>query len=297
MKQTLIALLALLTLVACTQEQRPLRFGVIRPSLNHLPMQVALAQGYLTSDDVELIELATGWETGEALAAGKLDMAILPFTYSWRNAAVGGEMRIVSFIERESDGLLARVGVDSLGALQGLRVGVLRASTLELLAEMTAADRSMSLEIVALRSPGEMLAALRSGEVDAISYYVPPILNESREPVLWFGELYPMHPCCDLSAHAAVCESRSEEMRHVMQALQQAIEWMELHPEETVALAADVFGLAPEVAQQALQHVHYRMGLDAEGQAFERRAAEMLYQKGEIERFEGFEAYAAPTVH
>ncbi|MCD4828990.1 MAG: ABC transporter substrate-binding protein [Candidatus Cloacimonetes bacterium] len=293
-RMLLILLAAILVLSACSSRDDRLALGIIRPSLNHLPVQVALRQSFLSADDVDIRPLATGWETGEALAAGRLDMAVMPFTYAWRSAAAGMDVRIVSFLERESNGLLARPGLDSLPALDGARVGVLRASTLELLAAMAATDLGLRLEPVPLRSPGEMLVALRSGEVDAVSYYVPPILVEGREPLLWYGSLYPMHPCCDIAAHTVALDEKRAQVERVLDAIEQAVDWMSEHPAETAAIAAEVYGLEPQMAAEALRHVHYRTGLDAAGMTFERRAVEMLLAQDEIERIDGFEIYHAP---
>jgi NitT/TauT family transport system substrate-binding protein len=291
----LIAIAALCLLAACGPRERPpLRLGVIRPSLDYLPFVLAIELGGADASGYAVTEFASGWEANEALAAGKVEVAILPFTYVWADVAAGKPVRTVSFLERESDGIAARRPASSLADLAGRRIGVLRASTLDVLAGAALADAGLTAELVPLRGPAELVAALRGGDVDAVSLYVPPLLNLGDDfPVVhWFGDADPGHPCCNVAAHADALRDRAPQVAALVALLERGVGLLAERPQEAAALAAKRWGLAPEAAAASLAHMRFETGLDPAGRAFEERMAAAMLARGYLSR-----AVAADEVH
>ncbi len=282
------ALAALMLAAGCGRgDSDGLVLGLIKPSLDHLPFQIARLAGDPGLTGVEVRYFTSGWEASEALAAGRLDAAILPFTYAWTAAARGLPVRTASFLERESDGLVARREIATLADLHGKRIGVLRASTLEVLAVMALRDRGLEAELVPLRGPAEMAAALRAGDVDALSFYVPPILalGEPYHVVHWYGDDHPGHPCCDLVVHAPSIERKTAALGRLRDALASASARLaqDDDPARTVAAAAEFYNLPPHLAAAALARLRFAPGREEAGRAFQVRAASVMRDLGYLE--------------
>ncbi len=285
---TLIMVVVLGLLASCggNPEQRPLRVGLIRPSLDYLPFVLATELGGVDASPYAVTEFASGWEANEALAAGKVDAAILPFTYVWADVAAGLPVRTVSFLERESDGIAARRPLSSLADLAGRRIGVLRASTLDVLAGAALADAGVDAELVPLRGPTELVAALRGGDVDAVSLYVPPLLalGDDFPVVHWFGDADPGHPCCNVAVHTDALRDRAPQVAALLALLDRGVAVLDERPQDAVALAAARWQLAPEMAARALAHMRFRTGLEEAGCDFERRMAAAMLARGYLSR-------------
>lgn len=265
----------------------PVVLGLIKPSLDHLPYQFARQAGDPALAGVQVRYFTSGWETGEALAAGRIDAAILPFTYAWTAAARGLPVRIMGFLERESDGIVARRDIAALEDLAGRRIGVLRASTLEVLAVMALQDRGLEAELVPLRGPAEMVAALRAGDVDALSLYVPPILGlgEAFHVLHWYGEDHPGHPCCDLVVHLPAYRKKRRALERLQAALAAAAHRLEQAraDEAVVAQACDLYGLPPHLAAASLARLRFGFGREERGRAFQMRAAAVMRELGYLQ--------------
>lgn len=292
MTSSILATVTLCVLAACgAREQAPLRVGLIRPSLDYLPFVLATELGGDDASAYAVTEFASGWEANEALVAGKVDVAILPFTYVWADVAVGKPVTTVSFLERESDGIAARPPFASLADLAGRRIGVLRASTLDVLAGAALADAGVTAELVPLRGPSELVAALRGGDVDAVSLYVPPLLGvaDAFPVVHWFGDDDPGHPCCNVAARR---EAPAAQVAAFVALLERGVQLLAARPEDAAAVAARRWQLAPDVAAAALARMRFQTGLDAAGRAFEERMAAHMLARGYLTR-----AVAADEVH
>ncbi len=55
--------------------------------------------------------------------------------------------------------------IKTIDQLQGKRIGVLKASTLDIFAEIMSDDHGIEMEFVYFRTPIDMAAALKAGEV------------------------------------------------------------------------------------------------------------------------------------
>jgi len=269
-------------LVGCGEQEEGQVLRVIEPSLNHLPYDLAAVMDDPGLAGVEVRRFASGWEANEALVAGRIDAAILPFTYAWSDVAQGLPVRVAGFLERESDGIVTRREITTLEELAGRRIGVLRASTLEVLAAMALHARGIAAELVPLRSPSEMAAALRRGDVDALSFYVPPILElgDRFHVIHWYGDDHPDHPCCNLAVHGGRVAGKRAELARLQAALAVAALRAESDRDQAAQLAARRFGLSEDTAREALARLRFRPGREEAGRNFELQAARTMRRLG-----------------
>jgi len=272
----------IMALGCSTRNKDRLIVGIIKPSLNHLPFDFGLAEEILDEEEYVIKEFTSGWETNEALINGKLDIAVMPFTYTWLDVSNGYNVRIISFFERESDGIITRPEIKELGHLQGKRIGVLRASTLDIFAELMSQDHNIDMEFVYFRTPMDMAAALCSEEVDALSFYVPSIFKfaDDYNLVYWYGDDHPLHTCCDISATNDAIKFKGELIQKFLNGLKIAIMELNKHPDLAYKAAEDFFGLHSPYSENSLHHTKYVMGLKEEMMEFELRTFNKMIDKG-----------------
>ncbi len=284
----LAGIILLLGVVSCGKDASggKLRIGIIKPSIDHLPLSLALSKGYLDADKIELIHFTSGWETQEAITAGRIDLAIMPFTYAWTAVEKGYKVKILSCLERETDGILTSLDITELPQLNGQRIGLLRASTLEILMQDVAKFEGISYEPVYFRTPTELVAALQSREVSAIVCYVPLIqkLSNRYHVLHWFAETYPGHPCCDLVATDEALTSYRSRIKSVTSAMEKAIDDISRPDAEVFSLLAELYGLDELQALGALKHTVFNLSLTEADRMFERRMMESFVQNGYLKK-------------
>ncbi len=281
----LVFFIMIFLLSGCTKNKNEkLVIGIIKPSLNHLPLDMALKMGYLDITNIEIKNFAAGWEVNEALIAGQVDVAILPFTYIWTAVSQGKPVKIISFLERESDGIITDSEIDSLAQLNNKKIGLLRSSTLDLFWETLAEKQDLSFEPYYFRTPMDMVAALKTGNVDALSFYIPSIykIGDEFKIIHWYGEDFPSHPCCDLAVNTSNLEAKTPQIRKLLQALYNGCEAVGDNY-ETRKLIIGSYGLENDLISPSLKNISYSMGLDEAGKEVEIAIAAKMLEKGYIE--------------
>ena len=269
-------------LLSCSNKEDNVRFGIIQPSMNHLPLDILLVDQSI--DGLDIINFKSGWETGEALIAEEVDIAILPFTYIWSAVAAGHDIVSYSFLERESDGIVAQPQYENIKDLQNKRVGVLKASTLDIIAEMVAEELGIQWELIYFRTPMDLVAALKSKEVDAISYYIPPILKlkDDYNILHWYGESFPNHPCCNIAVSRRALAEHNDLIDQLMRLLNKQCMEIEDADNKILNLIHTHYGLDMEFAADALNHIHFSTEKEPEYYSFEKKAFNKMIEKGYI---------------
>lgn len=282
----LLLVIAALLLTSCGKDNSRIDIGVIAPSTNWLPLALGLQQEIVSAENLNIHYFSSGWEVNEAISAGRIDIAIMPFTYIWKNVSEGKDVRIISFFERESDGIITRSDITELSQLDGKKIGVLRASTLDIFVHIIAEKYEFQPEIVYFRSPTEMAAALEQNLVAGLSFYVPQIfrISEGFQPLYWYGEDYYNHPCCDIAATQSAIDNKRSGIIQFMKELNSAVSYLEDNPRQAINTMMSQFSLTQEEAEQTLKYTGFAVSLDEQGQNFEMKAAEKMKELGYLRR-------------
>lgn len=279
-----LVLALLLFCASCTDKADVLRVGIIRTSINHLPLSYALHLNPEAGKHLQIHPLSSGWEVQEALISGKIDAAIMPFSYAWNAVAKGYPIKIASFLERETDAIVTRQSITDISQLQGARIGLLKASTLDILWKNLADSLNIEYTALFFHSPNEQIAALQTSEVDAIVVYVPLIqkLDKQFHVLQWFGELYPNHPCCDLVVNSDRLNDRKKQLfSRMIATIDDTIP--SLDTQSALQYVKAYYGLSTEQAQDALRHTGFKTGLDDAGRDFEQRMMESALKMAYLE--------------
>ncbi|MDD4309647.1 MAG: ABC transporter substrate-binding protein [Candidatus Cloacimonetes bacterium] len=272
----LFLLVMILILSACSKADSSLRIGIIKPSIDHLPLSYALSKGWLDAGQYKCIPFSSGWEVQEALIAGRIDVAIIPFTYVWNAASKGYPIRTISFFERETDAIVVQREVHNPQQLNGKRIGLLKGSTLDVLWQDYAAENGIEAEEVYFRSPNEAISALQKKELEAAVLYVPVVnkLVDKFNVLHWFGDTYGAHPCCDLAVNKQQIDNAKEKLlRQLYSNLEQAISQIDFQSKDMQLFIAQNYGTTDAETIEALKHTVFKMGLQQSGIDFQARMA------------------------
>ena len=283
MKKLLMIFVVISVIFSCSKRDDKLRIGIIKPSLNHLPLDFAFNVKDLDQEVYNIFSFKSGWETNEALISGRIDVAIMPFTYAWKAVSIGKPVKIISFFERESDGIITTKNVNNIQELDGKKLGVLKASTLDIFAHRMLNENNISMEFEYFRTPMDMASALKKGNVDALSYYVPSIyaFDEGKFHIIyWFSDDYPKHPCCNLISRDEVIKNRKSELEILVSGLRKSAITLTNNPQIAYEAAYEFFGVSLEVAKKSLRHTKYVTGLEEEGKIFEEKSASIMKDLG-----------------
>ncbi|MDD2331042.1 MAG: transporter substrate-binding domain-containing protein [Candidatus Cloacimonetes bacterium] len=287
MRRYLFLMAFIVLLLGCKQDESKLRIGIIKPSIDHLPLSFAFSQEMIDRSDYSLIEFTSGWELQEAMISRNIDFGILPFTYAYNAASRGYPLKIVSFFERETDGIVADSTISSMEDLNHKKIGTLRASSIEVLLDDYIQQNSLDFQIVYFRTPNEMIAALKNRDVSAIVIYVPLIQKLAPEfkVIHWFSESYPKHPCCDLVINTlSLTTPRKQKFQTLIPVLESAIKEVNRRSQAVMEFACTSYGLNQAQAHEALNHTVFSIGLEREGRDFEQQMMEHFIKSGYQDR-------------
>lgn len=273
MKRIIIVIFVLLSLTACTKSQNKLRIGIIKPSIDHLPLSYAVSQNLINKQDNELIYFNSGWEVQEALVNKKLDVAILPFTFIWTAKAKGYPIKTISCLERETDGIITDSTIKTLFDLNNKKIGILKASTLDAFINNLAQRKKINITPVYFRTPGELVAALQSKEVNAIVTYVPIIqkLSNKYRVLYWFSQDNPEHPCCNLACTDDALQKNKLQIKRLMITLNKVVNEINNQKSNPLLLKfiEQTYKLDETKANEALKHTVFKLKIKPKDIQFE----------------------------
>jgi NitT/TauT family transport system substrate-binding protein len=286
---TALVLLAAL-LVGC----RPAETGTIaigvRSANDHAPFYIADRHGLYAENglDVTIQVIASNTEIVEALHRGDLQMGAFPATTAIAAIAQGKPIRIVAMTGRGGDGLLVRAdGPTAVSDLRGRRIATIRASILDVLLrntlEAAGLDPERDVELVYLSQLGELVAALKTGQVDACSNTEPFMTDAESQGwgriLTYYTADWPDHPCCVVVAHDDMLHRREAAVREVLRTHCQAVDWAQTHPAETARIIVDTLGaFDPDVVEASLDPTKMRMDCQVHPDEIARMARLMAAQ-------------------
>jgi len=250
---TIACLLAASAGCAARRESGQIVIGV-RTSNCQTPFYVADQQGLYAERELEVtVQLVpSNTEIIEAMKRGDLQVGSLPVTTAIAAIAQGAPVHIVAVTGRGSDGILVRSGdgIGSIADLRGRKVATIRASILDVLLryslEQAGIDPERDLELVYFGKLGDMISALKTGQVDATSNTEPFMTEAERQGwgqiLAYYTADWPDHPCCIVLARDEFARDRPEALRAILSVHCQAVEWANANPSEAAQTLVDVLG-------------------------------------------------------
>jgi len=256
----ILGVLLLVTLTGCKSpapEGAPALIGV-RTSNCQSPFFIADKQGLYEKAGVkaEVQLILSNTEIIEAAQRGDLQMGSLPITTAIAAISRGTDIIIVAGSGRGTDGILTKAedGYTSIADLRGKKIATIRGSILDVplrvALEQEGLDPESDVTLVYFNKLGDMISALKTGQVDATSNTEPFMTEAVRQGwghiLGYYTEQWPDHPCCILFAQREFAEKYPDQLEKILQVHLQAVEYANDHPEENAANIVEYLGAFDE---------------------------------------------------
>lgn len=281
--------------LGCGGPKASLVIGV-RTANDHVPFYIADRHGLYRQRglDVTVRLIPSNTEIIEALRRGDLQVGAVPVTTAIAAIAQGSPLRIMAMTGRGGDGLLVRKedGLTDLVGLRGKRIATIRASILDVLLRQAlqgaGLDPERDVELVYMSQLGDMITALKTGQVDATSNTEPFLTDAERQGwgrvLTYYTVSWPDHPCCVVVAHERFMRRSPQALRDILAVHCQAVEWANAHPNETAQIIVDYLqAYTPELIVESLVPSKMRVDYRLEPSEIE-RMAQLMVEQGLIER-------------
>lgn len=285
----LFAIFAILTAGCRPADSGAIAIGV-RSANDHAPFYIADRYALYAENglDVTVQVIPSNTEIVEALQRGDLQMGAIPVTTAIAAIAQRKPFRIVAMTGRGGDGLLVRAdGPATVSDLRGRRIATIRASILDVLLrhslEAAGLDPDRDVELVYLSQLGELIAALKTGQVDACSNTEPFMTDAESQGwgriLAYYTADWPDHPCCVVVARDEMLRHRRDAVEDVLETHCQAVDWAQAHAAETAQIIVDTLGaFDPGVVEASLDGAKMRMDCQVDPDEITRMAQIMVHQ-------------------
>ena len=273
----------------------PIAIGV-RTANDHSPFYIADKFDYYGDEGLEAeVQLVpSNTEIIEAIQRGDLQMGAAPVTTAIAAIAGGTEIKIVAMTGRGGDGLLVRSdsGIDSIEDLRSKRIATIRGSILDVplrqALDQAGLDPDRDVALVYFNKLGDMIQALKTGQVDASSNTEPFMTDVERQGwgkiLFYYTAFWPDHPCCVVFARQDLIARRPEVVRKVLRAHVRAVEYANAHRRETAEIIVEYLGaFDPELVEASLALDKMRIDYEITPQEVERMAS-LMHHYGLIDR-------------
>ncbi len=289
-----LVLLLSLVLVACGRPAEPLQIGV-RTASDHVPFYIADREGLYRqaglSVTVHLVPSNT--EIVEALQRGDFQMGAVPVTTAIAAIANGARLRVVAMTGRGGDGLLVRQdsAIATWEDLRGRSIATIRASILDVLLRLALSEHGLDAErdvtLVYFQKLGDVISALKTGQVDAASNTEPYMTDAVRQGwgriVGYYTEQWPDHPCCVVVARQDFVQDHPDEVAGVLRCHIQASHWANRDPAYAARVIVEYLqafdrDMVEESLSPAKMRVDYHLGREEIA-----RMAALMYRQGLLE--------------
>jgi len=297
MRRILLVVLLLcgISLLGCGHRPAgPLQIGV-RTANDHVPFYIADREGLYRDAGLEVTVrlVPSNTEIVEALQRGDFQMGAVPVTTAITAIDRGAALRIVAMTGRGSDGLLVRAdsGIATWEDLRGKRIATIRASILEVLLRLALEEHGLDAErdvsLVYFQQLGDMVSALKTGQVDATSNTEPFLTDAVRQGwgriLGYYTEQWPDHPCCVVLARQDFLQQHPEAVEGILRVHVRSVNWACADPGYAAQVIVEYLqAFDPELVQASLSREKMSVDYHLTGEEIARMAA-LMYRQGLLE--------------
>jgi NitT/TauT family transport system substrate-binding protein len=277
-------------------ESPALHIGV-RTANDHVPFYIADKHQLYAAEglDATVKLIPSNTEIIEAIQRGDLQIGATPVTTAIAAISRGTQMKIVAMTGRGSDGVLVRAdsGIQRLEDLRGKKIATIRGSILDvpLRAALTDAglDPENDVTLVYFSKLGDMISALKTGQVDASSNTEPFMTEAVRDGwgqiLLYYTAYWPDHPCCVVFVRDDFAQAHPDAVVKALRVHIRAVDWANAHPHDTATIIVEYLGGSFQVplVEESLSLDKMRIDYDFTSDEIT-RMAQLMHQYGLIDR-------------
>jgi len=254
LKTVSLLLLAVLLLTGCGAQKEPIRIA-ISAWAGVEPAELAARLGYYEKYgvNVEMVRFSAYSDSLEALRDGNVDAGMHTLDDSLRNMASGRDVRVVLLTDYSygGDGLVARAGIESLADLKGAKIGVEIGTVghLSVLKILEKAGIDIS-EVTLISIPAwEIQQAMLNNQIDAGVTWEPYLTSTAEMingKILITSRDYPETIITTMTFDAQVAETRSNDVKKIVAAYFDAVEYIKQYPQESFEIMGAAEGVSVE---------------------------------------------------
>jgi NitT/TauT family transport system substrate-binding protein len=256
----------------------PVRIAYLQSDMSHLPLWVALQNGYFKDYGVDVTVAGifrAGPEIMSAFSAGNLDVAyvgIAPTITAVANKTA--QVRVLAQVDTNGSAIVvAKTSpIRSILDLRSKTVAVPGVSTVQdFLLRKALANNGLpfnQVNIIVLKPP-EMIEALRTGQIDAFIAWEPfpseAVTSGIGRVLVTSKQIWPNHPCCALVADDHFVKHDKNKLEAILKAHIKAIKFIKNHPEEAINIAAKYTGMNKKTIRLGLKNGTFTYQLNVNG--------------------------------
>lgn len=291
----ILGLVLIMPLGCASSRDEPIVIGV-RTSNCQAPFYIADQQQLYAQRglDVSVRLVPSNTEIIEALIRRDFQMGSVPVTTAIAAIARGAPLHIVAVTGRGSDGILVRKedGLSDIASLRGKKIATIRASILDGLLRYTleeaGLDPERDVEMVYMSKLGDMISALKTGQVDATSNTEPFMTDAERQGwgriLTYYTSIWPDHPCCIVLAEDTFARRHPEALVDILAVHCDAVDWATEHIDETAQIIVDTLqAFDAELVAASLDPAKMRLDYIVEPAEI-LRMAHLMMDYGQIDR-------------
>ncbi|MET8472759.1 aliphatic sulfonate ABC transporter substrate-binding protein [Streptomyces sp. NPDC006422] len=257
------ALMLSLSVTACSGsgsgDDNTVRFGYIADYNGASLLAIAEKQGLWKKADLDakVKSFNNGPVQIQALSAGSLDYGYIGPGAMWLPAS--GKSKVIAIDTLTyADRVIGQPGMKSMKDLKGKRVGVPEGTSGDMILNIALAKAGMTTKDITKvnMDPSTIVSAFSSGKIDGAGFFYPAI-DTIRKKVPDLHEIASTKDTEDSFPTAFVAGNKvpEEKNKKVVKVLQQANDWRQEHPEETIALTAKMLQVTEAQAKADASHV------------------------------------------
>lgn len=296
-RSALFILLVLALLPAGCASSCPQKVMIgVRTANDHSPFYIAEKLGFYQDEGIQadVVLVPSNTEIIEGLQRGEFQMGAVPVVTAIAAIARGAPLRIVAMTGRGSDGILVRAdsGINSIADLKGRKIATIRASILDVLLlmalEEAGLDPARDVTIVYFNKLGDMISALKTGQVDATSNTEPFMTEAERagwgKILLYYTTYWRDHPCCVVLARTDFIKKCPDLVEKILRAHVRAVRYANEHPHQTAKIIVEYLqAFDPDLVEESLSRDKMVISCEIEPGEIG-RMAELMHRYGFIER-------------
>lgn len=258
-----VALMLSLSVSACSGgssgDDDTVRFGYIGDYNGASLLAIAEKQGLWKKAGLkaQVKPFTNGPVQIQALSAGDLDYGYVGPGAMWLPAS--GKSKVIAINTLTfADRVIGQPGVKSMKDLKGKRVGVPEGTSGDMVLNIALKKAGMTAKDVEKvnMDPSTIVSAFSSGQIDGAGFFYPAI-DTIKKKVPKLEEIASTEDSGDSFPTAFVAGNKVPEGKNskVIKVLQQANDWRQQHPEETITLTAKMLEITEAQAKADASHV------------------------------------------
>jgi NitT/TauT family transport system substrate-binding protein len=245
--------------------------------IERFPLYWGIHEGFFKQEgiDLDIWYSYGGPELARAVTTSSIhigEMGLPPFITAYKQ---GLAARIIgsSVIQQLDHYLAARPDIDTIADLVGSRIGILSAGScddyfIRQMLSVNGLDADADVELVGLGEDYGKLDLFVDHKVDAAFVVEPQLARGEHENILRVigrvADFYPHYQWGIILASEEWLQHNHDLLTRLMHAFRRACRSIKDHPEQTLALGSQVFGVTPEVFQRSLSRDLPRWETDAQ---------------------------------